>query len=74
MLMLNTPYTVPFLLAQDNRPVNVELDVLSHELESRYSAGLLDGYGLYLYGVVLKESNDKAAAVQVCYAMLLIIF
>ncbi|XP_036327732.1 cell division cycle protein 23 homolog [Rhagoletis pomonella] len=41
-----------------------ELTELLAILRSQYSHGLLDGYGIYLYGVVLKAVNLNKGAIQ----------
>ena len=47
---------------------NRELPKLAKELEARYQESALDGYGLYLYGVVLKAMDAKAKALSMLLA------
>lgn len=42
-----------------------DLSELLAELKSDYNQGRLDGYGMYLYGVVLKSLNLNQAAAQI---------
>ena len=47
--------------------VNLELVSLEQELSSLYRTGTLDAFGVYLYGVVLRERDKQAeACVMLC--------
>ncbi|KNC55439.1 cell division cycle protein 23, partial [Thecamonas trahens ATCC 50062] len=47
---------------------NGELRSLAKELESEYQASSLDGYGMYLYGLVLKQLDAQARALSMLVA------
>lgn len=47
-----------------NQVVNEELKQLRADLAARHAEGKLDGYGLYLLGVILKELDLREPALD----------